>query len=94
MSTLSVGSTHLGVWDTAQGAVGFVGGLFGVAGLLDFGPLRIKPERVASEATAENLSDLDDDRSTDQLVRLAELRRSGEMSPLGFELAKKQIIGF
>jgi hypothetical protein len=89
-----VHSTPLGAWELGQAAIGFVGGLVAVAGLFGFGPLRIKPEQVASEATGGHELDSDDDRSTDQLVHLAELRRTGEISPLGFELTKKQIIGF
>jgi len=69
MSTLSVGAaTPLGVWDVAQVAVGFIGGLFGVAGLLGFGPLRTKPEPVDSESSGEDPFASDGQRSVDQLV--------------------------
>ena len=93
MSTLSVGAaTPLGVWDVAQVAVGFIGGLFGVAGLLGFGPLRTKPEPVDSESSGEDPFASDGQRSVDQLVYLAEPRRAGEISQEMFELAKQRII--
>jgi hypothetical protein len=93
VSSLSVGATPLGAWAVAQDAVCFIGGLFGVAGLLGFGPLRTKPEPVESESLSADPFATNDQRSVDQLVYLAERRRAGEISQEGFEFAKKQILG-
>ena len=93
-SRLSVSATPLGVWDLAQDAVCFIGGLFGVAGLLGFGPLRTKPEPIESESSGTDPFASDGQRSVDQLVYLAERRRAGEISQEGFEMAKRQILDF
>jgi hypothetical protein len=94
VSGLLVSATPLGVWDLAQDAICLIGGLFGVAGLLGFGPLRTKSEPMESQSSGADPFAADGRRSVDQLVYLAERRRAGEISREGFELAKKQIIDF
>ncbi len=94
VSTFSVGATPLRVWDAAQVAVGFIGGVLGIAGLLGFGPLRVKPELVESETLGDDSPALDGKRSVDQLVFLTERLKAGEISQEGFEVAKRRILGF
>jgi hypothetical protein len=67
------------VWDVVQDAIFLGFGLLALAGLLGYGPLRVKPDLLASEV--------------DQLVHLAELWRTGGISREELEAAKKHIIG-
>jgi hypothetical protein len=69
-----------------------VGGLFGVAGLLGYGPLRERPEPVTSGSSAADPSVAHADGWLHELASLAERRGAGEISPEGFEVAKTRIL--
>jgi hypothetical protein len=76
VTTLSISQPIVG--DLIQSVVFMVGALLALVGLLGYGPLRVKPDPVASDV--------------DQLVYLAEIWGTGEISHEELEAAKKRII--
>jgi hypothetical protein len=73
ITTLSISQPIVG--DLVQAVVFMVGTLLALVGLLGYGPLRVKPDPVASDV--------------DQQVHLAELWNTGEISQEELEAAKK-----
>ena len=69
-------------------------GLLAVAALFGVGPLYRKAQSVTgSDEGKQEPRSPDGDSSIDQLIRLGELRGSGEISQEEFEVAKGRIIG-
>jgi hypothetical protein len=73
ITTLSISQPIVG--DLVQAVVFMVGTLLALVGLLGYGPLRVKPDPVASDV--------------DQQVHLAVLWNTGEISQEELEAAKK-----